>query len=119
MERKSGTLAAIANEQLEQRELGTDDVSLLLTPEDELVKTPGTTKKGDSGPRKGSVRITNENGKFKQLSFWVSKEEYFALREANLARELAGDEPYRHEHMIRFAFRAYLEDLGFLRSGSA
>lgn len=117
MEKKSATLAAMANEQLEQRGLGTDDISLLLTPEDDLAKQDNPTKAG-SNRRNRSVRITNENGKFKQLSFWVSKEEYFALREANLVRELAGDEPYRHEHMIRFAFRAYLQDLGFLRSGT-
>lgn len=118
MEEKSATLATMANGQLEQRGLGTDDISLLLTPEDELAKK-NTPPKARANRRRRSVRIINENGKFKQLSFWVSKDEYFALREANLARELAGDEPYRHEHMIRFAFRAYLQELGFLRSESA
>ena len=119
MERPSHTLAAIADERLEERGLKPDDVDHLLSPEDELGKKQRRPRNPVARRRKKGAVTEPGPGKFKQLSFWVSKEEYFALRQASLARQEAGDEPYRQEHMTRLAFRAYLQDLGFLRKGAA
>ena len=114
MEKEPHTLAEMADGQLEE-----DEVDLLLRPEDELKKKHQRAKRAPIPRRRKSSRSGTDSGKFKQLSFWVSREEYFALRQASLARQQAGDEPYRQEHMTRLAFRSFLEELGFLSKGAA
>lgn len=115
MEDNAPTLATRTNELLDAH-LRPEEIDELLSPED----TARMRKKGTSKPRE-RARTGNRNEKrgrasekYKQLSFWVTREEYFALRNASLTREQEGESPYKHEHMTKDAFRSYLQRLGYL-----
>lgn len=121
MEEQSKTMEARVSEQLDDGALDMDMIDELLVPEDEALskgsakkKTPAEPKSAKSGrARVRSKPIVLPQDRYKQLSFYVSKDEYLALRQASVDREGKGEEPYGHEKMARTALRNYLMSLGF------
>ncbi len=127
MEETRPSLAARAGVQLEAVDMKLTDIDELLRDEDDL---QGKSEAPEPLPKVAKRRIPKPTSpkpepspaaetKYKQLSFYVSREEYFALRTASVDREGRGKEPFGHEKMARAALRAWLSARGYLDKKAA
>lgn len=121
MEEREPSLADRVSTQLEATDFSLEDVDSLLQAEDAAQAQakpahparPRKRRAATERPAPRSERAVVVE-RYKQVSLFLSREMYMALRSASVERERSGAEPFNHEGMLREALHGWLRKHGFL-----
>lgn len=137
MAEKQPSMAEDLRERLEVEGLTMEDTEALLRPEDptpDRSRQPTASKRApaDRAPRtrarsarpsragqRSREPVREAKARYKQLSYWLSEDEYFAMRKASMDREQKGIAPFHHEKMAKGPFREWLRREGYLEDRGA